>query len=93
MTRPAAHYIPIRRPGVRCSWPPDDTWTLADLVAEMQFWRTLSHLMPYTVNAHTPVPAPPAIPAQRGLSVAAAQERDRMAAARARRDQQKRGVR
>ena len=66
MTRPAAHYTPRRRPGARQQWPPNDAWSMEDLVAEMQFWRTLAHLMPFTVNAHTPVAAPSsAIPSQR----------------------------
>lgn len=65
MTRPARHYKPLRRPGARQEWPPNDAWSLEDLVAEMQFWRTLAHLMPFTVDSRTPVPAPPTIPAQR----------------------------
>lgn len=43
----AGGYAPMRRPGMTKPWPPDDSWTIAELASELQFWRNLSALQRY----------------------------------------------
>ncbi|CAA9364567.1 MAG: hypothetical protein AVDCRST_MAG68-5055 [uncultured Gemmatimonadetes bacterium] len=40
----------MRRPGVGKAWPPDDSWTIAELNAELAVWRTYAALRPYAVS-------------------------------------------
>lgn len=69
-------YAPIQRVGARRVWPPDDTWTVGELAAELQFWRNLAALGQF---ARSPIPElritpfvlplpPAAIPEQRRSS-------------------------
>lgn len=60
---PPRSYTPIRRPGARVAWPPDDSWALTDLVAEIAFWRNYAALREFSGG---PQPKPVFVPAQRG---------------------------
>lgn len=60
---PPRSYTPIRRAGVGKVWPPDDSWSIGDLVAELSFWRSYAALRQFAVPRDTPVPVQ--VPAQR----------------------------
>lgn len=58
---PPRSYTPIRRLGARAQWPPDDSWSIADLAAEMAFWRNYSALRSFSGPRRVPtvsVPSP-----------------------------------
>ncbi len=46
-------------------WPPDDTWTFQELLAELNFWRNYSALRPYSArrpDVEIPAQRPPVDP-------------------------------